>query len=116
MPRRNVLVNPIIAVAAIKRLFIKYWWWWGTLYQSAGYCRRRGSPQRPTMLRLETFICTFSLLSVAARADVKARNCSEVREACAAKGFSFTHVPLQEISGKAASVITRPNRFLLFRL
>uniref|UniRef100_A0A8C2XAG1 Glypican 6b n=1 Tax=Cyclopterus lumpus TaxID=8103 RepID=A0A8C2XAG1_CYCLU len=51
------------------------------------------------MLRLQTIICTFSVLSVAARADFKARNCSEVREACVGKGFSFAHVPLQEIPG-----------------
>ncbi|TNN04245.1 glypican-6b isoform X1 [Takifugu flavidus] len=61
------------------------------------------------MLRLQTFICTFSLLSVAARADVKARNCSEVREACVAKGFSFTHVPLQEISGETLRVCPQGN-------
>lgn len=102
-----MLVNPNIAVVVIKRLFINYLRSYcgeggGTFYQSAGYCRGRGSPQQPTMLRLETFICTFSLLSVAARADFKARNCSEAREACVAKGFSFTHVPLQEIPGKAA--------------
>ncbi|XP_068428417.1 glypican-6-like isoform X1 [Clinocottus analis] len=52
------------------------------------------------MLRLETIICTFSVLSVAARADFKARNCSEVRGACIGKGFSFAHVPLQEIPGE----------------
>uniref|UniRef100_H2SQZ8 Glypican 6b n=1 Tax=Takifugu rubripes TaxID=31033 RepID=H2SQZ8_TAKRU len=61
------------------------------------------------MLRLQTFIYTFSLLSVAARADVKARNCSEVREACVAKGFSFTHVPLQEISGETLRVCPQGN-------
>lgn len=60
------------------------------------------------MLRLETIICTFSVLSVAARADFKARNCSEVREACMEKGFSFAHVPLQEIPGKVALSATRP--------
>lgn len=52
------------------------------------------------MLRLETIICTFSVLSVAARAEFKARNCSEVREASIAKGFGFSHVPHQEIPGK----------------
>ncbi|XP_061579410.1 glypican-6-like [Cololabis saira] len=51
------------------------------------------------MLKLETIICTFSVLSVAARADLKARNCSAVREACVGKGFSFSHVPHQEIPG-----------------
>ncbi|KAI3356270.1 hypothetical protein L3Q82_017516 [Scortum barcoo] len=52
------------------------------------------------MLRFETLVCTFSVLSFAARADFRARNCSEVREACVAKGFSFTHVPVQEIPGE----------------
>lgn len=61
------------------------------------------------MLRLETIICTFSLLSVASRADFKARNCSEVREACAGRGFSFAHVPLQEIPGKKGH--PRPSGF-----
>lgn len=62
------------------------------------------------MLRLETIICTFSVLSLAARADFKARNCSEVREACVGKGFSFAHVPLQEIPGKAGLSATRQLR------
>lgn len=52
------------------------------------------------MLTLQTIICTFSVLFVAAGADVKARNCSEVREACLGKGFSFANIPLQEIPGK----------------
>lgn len=59
------------------------------------------------MLTLETIICTFSVLSVAARADFKTRNCSEVREACVGKGFSFAHVPLQEIPGKVGLIETR---------
>ncbi|MBN3295389.1 GPC6 protein, partial [Amia calva] len=33
-------------------------------------------------------------------ADVKARSCSEVRQAYTAKGFSLVNVPHQEISGK----------------
>lgn len=79
-------------------------------FQPAGVCggssnkdfqRSARFPKKCTMFRLETIICTFSVLSVAARADFKARNCSEVREACTARGFSFTHVPVQEISGKA---------------
>uniref|UniRef100_A0AAQ4RTH2 Glypican 6b n=1 Tax=Gasterosteus aculeatus aculeatus TaxID=481459 RepID=A0AAQ4RTH2_GASAC len=52
------------------------------------------------MLGLDIIMCTFSVLSVAARADFKARNCSEVREACVGKGFSFAHVPIQEIPGE----------------
>ncbi|XP_026233104.1 glypican-6-like [Anabas testudineus] len=61
------------------------------------------------MLTLETIICTFSVLSVAARADFRARNCSEVREACVGKGFSFTHVPLQEIPGQHLRVCPQGN-------
>ncbi|XP_072253081.1 glypican-6-like [Leuresthes tenuis] len=61
------------------------------------------------MLRLETIICTFSVLSVAARADLKARNCSEVREACIEKGFSFSHVPHQEIPGEHLRVCPQGN-------
>ncbi|XP_034042057.1 glypican-6-like isoform X2 [Thalassophryne amazonica] len=61
------------------------------------------------MLTLETIICTFSVLTVAARADLKARNCSAVREACVAKDFSFTHVPLQEIPGDHLRVCPREN-------
>ncbi|KAM9343856.1 glypican-6b [Pholidichthys leucotaenia] len=61
------------------------------------------------MLRLETVICTFSLLSVAARAEFKARNCSEVREACMRRGFSFAHVPHQEIPGDHLRICLRGN-------
>ncbi|XP_013878739.1 glypican-6 isoform X1 [Austrofundulus limnaeus] len=61
------------------------------------------------MLRLETILCTFSVLSVAARADFKARNCSEVREACVRKGFSFSHVPQQEIPGDHLRVCPQGN-------
>lgn len=61
------------------------------------------------MVRLETIICTFSVLSVAARADFKARNCSEVREACTSRGFSFGHVPLQEIPGEHLRVCPQGN-------
>uniref|UniRef100_A0A8C7YB10 Glypican 6b n=1 Tax=Oryzias sinensis TaxID=183150 RepID=A0A8C7YB10_9TELE len=50
------------------------------------------------MFRLETtIICTFSVLFVAVKADFRARNCSQVAEACAGRGFSFTNIPLQEI-------------------
>uniref|UniRef100_A0A3Q4BWM4 Uncharacterized protein n=1 Tax=Mola mola TaxID=94237 RepID=A0A3Q4BWM4_MOLML len=61
------------------------------------------------MLRFLTVICTFSVLCVATRADFKARNCSEVREACAVKGFSFAHVPLQEIPGEHLRVCPQGN-------
>ncbi|KAM3861730.1 glypican-6-like [Diretmus argenteus] len=61
------------------------------------------------MLRIQTIICTFSVLSVAASADFKARNCSEVRDACTAKGFSFAHVPLQEIAGEHLRVCPQGN-------
>ncbi|CAL8322111.1 unnamed protein product [Merluccius merluccius] len=40
---------------------------------------------------------------------LKARNCSEVRDACVAKGFSFAHVPLQEIPGEHLRVCSRGN-------
>ncbi|KAM9850714.1 glypican-6-like [Aulostomus maculatus] len=60
------------------------------------------------MLRLETLICTFSVLCVATRADVKA-NCTEVKEACIARGFSFTHVPLLEIPGEHLRVCPQGN-------
>ncbi|XP_054643043.1 glypican-6b [Dunckerocampus dactyliophorus] len=61
------------------------------------------------MLRLETLVCTFSALCIAAKAELKARNCSEVREAFAAKGFSFVHVPLQEIPGEHLRVCPQGN-------
>ncbi|XP_055734569.1 glypican-6-like isoform X1 [Salvelinus fontinalis] len=51
------------------------------------------------MLRYQTVLWTFSLLSVAAGSDFKARNCSGVKEASIAKGFSFENVPLQQMSG-----------------
>ena len=61
---------------------------------------QRDLSQKCKMLRIQTIICTLSVLSLAAKADLKTRNCSEVRDACVVKGFSFAHVPLQEISGK----------------
>ncbi|XP_041857507.1 glypican-6b isoform X2 [Melanotaenia boesemani] len=61
------------------------------------------------MLRLETIICTFSVLSVAAGGDFKARNCSEVRESCIRKGFSFAHVPHQDIPGEHLRVCPQGN-------
>ncbi|XP_046902670.1 glypican-6-like [Hypomesus transpacificus] len=61
------------------------------------------------MLRIQTIICTLSVLSLAAKADPKTRNCSEVRDACVVKGFSFAHVPLQEISGELLRVCPQSN-------
>ncbi|XP_061648211.1 glypican-6b isoform X1 [Phyllopteryx taeniolatus] len=61
------------------------------------------------MLRLEMLVYTFFALCIAAKAELKARNCSEVREACAAKGFIFTHVPLQEIPGEHLRVCPQGN-------
>ncbi|XP_075446981.1 glypican-6 isoform X2 [Ascaphus truei] len=40
------------------------------------------------------------LLSLCTGADVKARSCSEVRQAYSAKGFSLVSVPYQEIAGE----------------
>ncbi|XP_077014647.1 glypican-6 [Tamandua tetradactyla] len=40
------------------------------------------------------------LLSLPARADVKARSCGEVRQAYGAKGFSLADIPYQEIAGE----------------
>ncbi|KAJ8012692.1 hypothetical protein DPEC_G00045530 [Dallia pectoralis] len=52
------------------------------------------------MLRIHSVLWTLFLVpSVAVGADFKARNCSEVRDASVSKGFSFEHVPLQEILG-----------------
>ncbi|XP_056144997.1 glypican-6-like [Lampris incognitus] len=61
------------------------------------------------MLRVETLLCTLCLLLAAAGADFKARNCSEVRDACVGRGFSFAHVPLQEISGEHLRVCPQGN-------
>uniref|UniRef100_A0A8C7QP61 Glypican 6b n=1 Tax=Oncorhynchus mykiss TaxID=8022 RepID=A0A8C7QP61_ONCMY len=52
------------------------------------------------MLGIRTVLWTLSVaLSVVTGADFKAHNCSEVRQASIAKGFSFENVPLQETSG-----------------
>ncbi|KAJ8350070.1 hypothetical protein SKAU_G00252000 [Synaphobranchus kaupii] len=53
-----------------------------------------------TMLRIQAVLCTFSVLFLSVGADLKARTCSEVRQAYAAKGFSLVNVPHQEISGE----------------
>ncbi|XP_007889010.1 glypican-6-like [Callorhinchus milii] len=40
-------------------------------------------------------------------ADVKARTCSEVRQAYSAKGFSLSNIPYQEISGEHLRICTQ---------
>ncbi|XP_064184005.1 glypican-6-like isoform X1 [Anguilla rostrata] len=52
------------------------------------------------MLRIQALFCTFSVLALSGGADLKARSCSEVRQAYTAKGFSLVNVPHQEISGE----------------
>ncbi|XP_076118731.1 glypican-6-like [Alosa pseudoharengus] len=60
------------------------------------------------MLRLRTAVlCAFSFLSLTVGADVKTQNCSQVRDAYTAKGFSFTNVPYQEISGEHLRVCSQ---------
>lgn len=61
---------------------------------------QRDLSEKYKMLRIKTIIWTFSVLLLAAGADLKTRNCSEVRDASVLKGFSFAHVPLQEITGE----------------
>ncbi|CDQ68413.1 unnamed protein product [Oncorhynchus mykiss] len=61
------------------------------------------------MLRYQTVLWTFSLLSVAAGSDFKARNCSGVKEASIAKSFSFENVPLQQMSGDHLRVCPQGN-------
>ncbi|TFK14432.1 syndecan-1 [Platysternon megacephalum] len=48
---------------------------------------------------------TGLLLSLSAGADVKARSCSEVRQAYSAKGFSLVNIPFQEIAGNDVFII-----------
>ncbi|XP_035263899.1 glypican-6-like isoform X1 [Anguilla anguilla] len=52
------------------------------------------------MLSIQALFCTFSVLALSGGADLKARSCSEVRQAYTAKGFSLVNVPHQEISGE----------------
>ncbi|KAK7882509.1 hypothetical protein WMY93_028683 [Mugilogobius chulae] len=54
-------------------------------------------------------VFSASATVVSARADLKARNCSEVREACASRGFSFEYVPLQEVPGEHLRVCPQGN-------
>ncbi|XP_030643404.1 glypican-6-like [Chanos chanos] len=52
------------------------------------------------MLNARAALCTFSVLSLTVVADLKTRNCSDVREAYIAAGFSVVNIPFQEISGE----------------
>ncbi|XP_053732674.1 glypican-6-like isoform X1 [Synchiropus splendidus] len=61
------------------------------------------------MVRLDSVICTLSVLCVAAGAELRARNCSAARDASAGRGFSFAHVPLQEIPGEHLRVCPQGN-------
>uniref|UniRef100_A0A8K9WSN0 Glypican-1 n=1 Tax=Oncorhynchus mykiss TaxID=8022 RepID=A0A8K9WSN0_ONCMY len=44
--------------------------------------------------------CTLSMLSLSCGGDIKAKTCSDVRQAYTAKGFSLVNVPHQEMSGE----------------
>ncbi|OCT95470.1 hypothetical protein XELAEV_180131531mg, partial [Xenopus laevis] len=53
------------------------------------------------MFGMEPVLCWGAvLLSLCTGADVRARSCSEVRQAYSAKGFSLASVPYQEIAGE----------------
>ncbi|KAJ8259551.1 hypothetical protein GJAV_G00170740 [Gymnothorax javanicus] len=54
-----------------------------------------------TMLEIQAVLYSFSVLFLSVGAQLKARNCSEVRKAYTAKGFSEVNVPPQEISATA---------------
>lgn len=54
----------------------------------------------PSWIRAVILPLSGLLLSLPAAADVKARSCSEVRQAYGAKGFSLADIPYQEIAGK----------------
>lgn len=54
----------------------------------------------PSWIRALILPLSGLLLSLPAAADVKARSCSEVRQAYGAKGFSLADIPYQEIAGK----------------
>ncbi|MEJ1280610.1 hypothetical protein NN561_011555 [Cricetulus griseus] len=53
----------------------------------------------PSWIRAVLLPLSGLLLSLPAAADVKARSCSEVRQAYGAKGFSLADIPYQEIAG-----------------
>ncbi|XP_028847363.1 glypican-6-like isoform X1 [Denticeps clupeoides] len=52
------------------------------------------------MRSLRAALCALAALCVGARADIQTRNCSAVRDAVAARGFSFADAPLHEIPGE----------------
>uniref|UniRef100_A0A8C7N9R6 Glypican 6a n=1 Tax=Oncorhynchus kisutch TaxID=8019 RepID=A0A8C7N9R6_ONCKI len=52
----------------------------------------------PYLVRL--VCCTLSMLSLSCGGDIKAKTCSDVRQAYTAKGFSLVNVPHQEMSGE----------------
>lgn len=54
----------------------------------------------PSWIRAVILPLSGLLLTLPAAADVKARSCSEVRQAYGAKGFSLADIPYQEIAGK----------------
>ncbi|XP_038674711.1 glypican-6a isoform X2 [Scyliorhinus canicula] len=51
-------------------------------------------------------LCTLTVFCDSVLADVKARTCSEVRQAYSAKGFSLSNIPYQEISGEHLRICT----------
>ncbi|XP_071015697.1 glypican-6a isoform X2 [Oncorhynchus clarkii lewisi] len=52
------------------------------------------------MWRVRVVCCTLSMLSLSCGGDIKAKTCSDVRQAYTAKGFSLVNVPHQEMSGE----------------
>lgn len=69
--------------------------------QGAGGCRGGlACCTMPSWIRAVILPLSGLLLSLPAAADVKARSCSEVRQAYGAKGFSLADIPYQEIAGK----------------
>lgn len=54
----------------------------------------------PSWIRAVILPLSGLLLTLPAAADVKARSCSEVRQAYGAKGFSLADIPYQEIAGE----------------
>ncbi|KAL1021687.1 hypothetical protein UPYG_G00016570 [Umbra pygmaea] len=52
------------------------------------------------MWKIRIVFCTLSVLSLSYGGDIKAKSCSDVRQAYTAKGFSLVNVPHQEMSGE----------------
>ncbi|XP_045555607.1 glypican-6 isoform X2 [Salmo salar] len=59
------------------------------------------------MWRVRVVCCTLSVLSLSCGGDVKAKTCSDVRQAFAAKGFTLVNVPHQEMSGEHLRVCSQ---------